>query len=513
VESKYKRFDFDEHRLENRRQLLDQGVDPYPYDYPPGEPVSDVLERAEATGTDGDDEYGFSARVSGRVWAKRPMGGAHFIDIRDDTGKIQLYFREDLVSDRIWNQLSPLDLGDIIGVKGEVFDTDTGELSIRVREFDLLAKAVVPIPVGKETDEETYYRASDSEIEYRERYLHWMLHDGDRGRIRKRSKIIAHIRRWMEEEDFLEVPTPTIEMVYGGAEARPFRTEVWALDRREAFLRISPELYLKRYIVAGFDQVFTICKNFRNEGIDHSHNPEFTMMEWYETHTDYEDQMERFEQLVSDVCKAVHGSTVITYQGTELDFSPPWKRLSVIEALKNIAGIDVENDIVSVPDMADELKQRGADLPDSLTWGTAVNALFEATCEDQLVQPTFIIDHPLEISPLTKRKRGDDRLVERFEPYAYGMEIGNAYSELTDPVEQLDRLRGNGETDEDSEQEYEDHPVDPDFIKAIGCGMPPTGGVGLGVDRLIMLLTDADSIRDIIPFPMVNPRTQPRVQE
>lgn len=495
--------DFDDQRLDNREELLDQGVDPYPYDYASTDSIQEVITKAEQVETT-DAEYDFSVRVAGRIWARRPMGGSQFLDVRDATGKIQVYVREDEVPREVWEQLSPLDIGDIIGVEGEVFDTQTGELTIRARDLAVLAKSVVPIPVGKETDEETFYRASDDEIKYRERYLHWLLHEEDRRRIRQRSTIISHIRDWMESNGFLEVSTPTIEMVYGGAEARPFRTNIWALDRREAFLRISPELYLKRYIVGGFDRVFTICQNFRNEGIDRSHNPEFTMMEWYEVHTDYEDQMVRFEELVSSVCEAVCGSTTITYQGTEIDFSTPWTRLPVLEALQSIAGIDASS--ASAGKLADELRARDEDVPEPITWGTAVAALFEATCEDALIQPTFIIDHPIEISPLTKVKRGDDRLVERFEPYAFGMEIGNAYSELTDPVEQLRRLRqttsGNGEED----QGYEDHPIDPDFIKAIGCGMPPTGGVGLGIDRLVMLLTDANTIRDVIPFPMVRPK-------
>jgi lysyl-tRNA synthetase class 2 len=495
--------DFDLHRLDNRKTLLDQGVDPYPYDYPPTDPIEEVISRAENTEAS-DSEYGFSVRVAGRIWAHRPMGGAEFLDLRDDTGEIQLYVREDEVSEDVWEQLSPLDIGDVIGVEGEVFETDTGELSIRVQSLTVLSKTVVPIPVGKETDEETYYRASDDEIKYRERYLHWMLHEEDRERIRRRSSIISRIRGWMEDENFLEVSTPTIETIYGGAEARPFRTNIWALGEEEAYLRISPELYLKRYIVGGFGRVFTICKNFRNEGIDHSHNPEFTMMEWYEVHTDYEDQMVRFEELVSSVCEEVCGSTTITYRGTEIDFSTPWRRITMLEALRSIAGIDASS--ASVDDLADELRARGEEVPESLDWGTAVARLFEATCEEELIQPTFITDHPIEISPLTKKKRGEDRLVERFEPYAYGLEIGNAYSELTDPVEQYRRLRESSDGEGDEDQEYEDHPIDPDFVKAIGCGMPPTGGVGLGIDRLVMLLTNAETIRDIIPFPMVKPK-------
>lgn len=399
-----------------------------------------------------------------------------------------------------------MDLGDIIGVEGSVFKTKSGELSVNVVRLEILSKTVVPIPMGKEVGEKSIYRLADVESKYRERYLHWLLDEADRDRIRQRSRIISSFRRRMEAEGFLEVSTPTVEFVYGGAEARPFRTSIWALNNAEAFLRISPELYLKRYLVAGFPKVFSICQNFRNEGVDHSHNPEFTMMEWYEAYTDYEFQMRRFETLVAGVCEEICGSTRITYQGVEIDFRVPWSRISVLDALRQFASVDASQ--MSAEDLRAELGRRGVACPEPLSWGVAVIELFEATCEEHLVQPTFIIDHPVEISPLTKLKRGDDRLVERFEPYAFRMEIGNAYSELTDPVAQLERLleqrreRGN-------QEDYENHPIDADFVKAVGCGMPPAGGVGLGIDRLIMLMTDAPSIRDIIPFPMVKPKVRP----
>ena len=400
-----------------------------------------------------------------------------------------------------------LDLGDIIGIKGTVFRTKRGELSIDVDELTILAKTVVPIPIGKEAGDRVIYGLKNPELTYRERYLHWLLEPEDRARIRTRAQIISAIRRYMERHCFLEVSTPTIESVYGGAEARPFTTSIWALDNEAAFLRISPELYLKRYLVAGFDKVFTICQNFRNEGIDRSHNPEFTMMEWYEAFTDYEIQMERFEDLVSRVCEEVCGSTRITYQTVDLDFTPPWRRLCMLDAIKEYAGVDAS--AMSTEELVAELACRNIPHDPSLSWGLAVAELFAATCEQHLVQPTFVLDHPIEISPLTKAKRGDGRLVERFEPFAKGMEIGNAYSELNDPVEQLQRFlsqRAVRAVRKGRNKDYEDNPLDLDFIKAIGCGIPPTGGVGLGIDRLIMLLTDAPSIRDVIPFPMTKQR-------
>lgn len=500
-ESDRRLFGFDGVRLHKRARLFERG-DVVPYSFDRSHRITEVLAevyRVEAAG----GELSFSVSIVGRIWSRRRMGRIRFLDLRDETDKIQLHLSRDQLSKEVWDLLSLLDLGDIVGVSGPVFRTRTGEISVDVQELDILAKSVIPIPIGKETEDSTFSRATDPELRYRERYLNWILNPEERSRMEMRSRIISEIRRWMEAEGFLEVNTPTIELVYGGAEARPFRTSIWALGSQEAYLRISPELYLKRYIVGGFPKVFTICQNFRNEGIDHSHNPEFTMMEWYEAFTDYEAQMARFENLVAHVCREIRGSTKVEYQGALLDFSPPWRRLSVIEALRKIGGVDAES--TSATDLRRQLSARGRDLPETTPWGILVAELFEELCEEELVQPTFIIDHPAEISPLTRVKRGDPRLVERFEPYAWGMEIGNAYSELTDAVEQAERLRAQRSRD-DPADDYENHPIDADFVRALGCGMPPTGGVGLGIDRLIMLLTDAPSIRDILPFPMVRPK-------
>jgi lysyl-tRNA synthetase class 2 len=317
-----------------------------------------------------------------------------------------------------------------------------------------------------------------------------------------RSRVISGIRKFLEARGFIEVTTPTIELSYGGAEARPFTTSIHALSNQPAYLRISPELPLKRFIAGGFDKVFTICQNFRNEGIDRSHNPEFTMLEWYEAFTDYHSQMEQFESLVAQVTKEVTGSMEVTYQGTRIDFTPPWKRVTVLGALKD-AGVDADR--LSERELAGELERRRIELPRPFSWGHAVAILFSELVEKQLVQPTFVCDHPVEISPLTKKKRGDARLVERFEPTAAGMEIGNAYSELTDPLEQKERFERQRELGADRDG-VAHHPIDEDFIRALACGMPPTGGVGLGVDRWVMLLTDSHSIRDVIAFPMMKPR-------
>jgi len=495
-------FGFSDGHLEKRRRLLASGVSPFPYSFDGVRKIAAVVEEESQRPGGPEQAQQHGVVVAGRIWARRQMGKTMFIDLRDDSGSIQLYLKREEVGEDTWRYLRWLDLGDIVGAGGNVFRTRTGELTIRVAHFAILSKTAVPIPLGKESGETTHYRLADPESRYGERYLTWLLDPRERERIRLRSRIISALRREMESRGFLEVSTPVIEPIYGGAEARPFRTSVWALGGAEAFLRISPELYLKRYVVAGFDKVFTICSNFRNEGIDRSHNPEFTMMEWYEAFTDYAFQMEQFETLVAQVCREIHGTTRVTYQGVKLDFTPPWRRVSMLEALAD-AGVAASE--MTAEDLSRLLVARGAMTADDLPWGVAVAELFELLCEGQLVQPTFVVDHPIEISPLTKVKRGDPRLVERFEPYVCRMEIGNAYSELTDPVDQLDRLvaqrrRGRAE-------DYENHPIDADFVKAIGCGMPPTGGVGLGVDRLIMLLTDASSIRDIIPFPMVAARS------
>jgi lysyl-tRNA synthetase, class II len=497
----YKHYEFDEMRLEKRKKLLEQGIDPYPYYYKELESINEVLLHAAQDEKD-KKSLNFLVNIYGRIWARRRMGKhVYFIDVKDLTGKIQLYCNQKSLGDEDCLILENIDIGDILGVSGEVFRTKAGELSVNVKKLVLLSKAVVSIPVGKETEDKVFFRVSDKETIYRERYLTWLLHDSERRRIENRSRIISSIRKRMEDDGFLDVSTPTVEFVYGGAEARPFETSIWALDNRKAFLRISPELYLKRYIVAGFKKVFTICQNFRNEGIDHSHNPEFTMMEWYEAFTDYHTQMSRFENLVAGLCQEIVGSTRIKYRDTILDFSPPWKRLPVLDALRDYVGIEASK--MTVDELKLFMDEKCIEYSENVTWGVAIMEIFESLCEDNLVQPTFVMDHPVDISPLTKLKRGDSRLVERFEPYAYKIEIGNAYSELTDPVEQLSRLLDQRNMDG---HDFDVHPVDKDFIKAIGCGMPPTGGVGLGVDRLIMLLTDAPSIRDVIPFPMYKPK-------
>ncbi len=489
--------EFDEDLLAKRERLIEQGLEPYPYSFQRTHVTQEIRDNEE-------ELMGKTVSVAGRLFGHRDAGKLIFADLRDFSGRMQLMIRKNDFEDETWKVIKKtLDLGDSIGVTGEVFVTKMGELSISVKEFTLLGKTVVRVPIQKSKDDQTWFQLSDPETKYRERYLHWLTDPSSRDHMVVRAKTISAIRRFLEDRGFLEVTTPTLEILYGGAEARPFVTTINALSDQRAYMRISPELPLKRFIAGGFEKVFTICQNFRNEGIDRSHNPEFTMLEWYEAYTDYEYQMEQFETLVSQVAEQVCGTMKITYQGEEIDLTPPWNRITILGSLKE-KGIDAEN--LSEEELQAEFKKRKIEPPKPFSWGHAVATLFEELVESELFQPTFVCDHPVEISPLTKAKRGNPRLVERFEPMIAGMEVGNSYSELTDPVEQLARFEAQKSYGADKEG-IENHPIDYDFVKSIGCGMPPTGGVGLGVDRLIMLLADLHSIRDVIAFPMMRPKS------
>lgn len=504
---------FNEDLLEKRQKLIDSGVNPYPYSFEISHTISKIREIA----TEWMEK---PVAVAGRITALRQQGKkVFFADIEDFDNRIQIYLKQSDLSEEEWNTVLLLDIGDWVGIRGLLFATKTGELTIWTKDskeseaedspiikgIEILAKAVIRVPISKEKGDKKYYQLSDPEMLYRQRYLQWITEKKAREVMVQRAHIISSIRRFMESRGFLEVTTPTLEMIYGGASARPFETTVAALSNEKAYMRISPELQLKKFIVGGFPKVFSICQNFRNEGIDRSHNPEFTMMEWYEAFTDYNYQMVQFETLVSSLVKEIHGSYKMTYQGTELDFSMPWKRVTIIDGLKEFANCDVnamtdEELIARIKEADPEYK-----VPEPFSRGHVINALFEALCEEHLVQPTFVMDHPLAISPLTKKKRGNPELVERFEPYVMRMEIGNAYSELTDPVEQFGRLQAQRQYDGQAIEEdgVPHYPVDMDFVKAISLGMPPTGGVGIGLDRIIMLLTDQPCIRDVIAFPLM----------
>lgn len=476
-------------RLVKRERLIELGEDPYPHRYVASHTAATI--RAEQDGL-ADHEV----TVAGRLIALRRHGAVTFADLRDATGTIQLLLHRDRLGERAWEVLELLEAGDLLGCRGRVCRTRRGELSVDGGEIKVLAKILLPVPLGKTRDEGSLYLPADPDLRYRNRPLYWLGEPEARRVLVQRARITHSIRQVMDTWEFIEIPTPTVEFTYGGAAARPFETRIHAFGDRPAFLRISPELHLKRLVIGGFPRCYSIAQNFRNEGIDRTHHPEFTMMEWYEQGTDYLDQMVRFETLVSSVAQMACGTMRVCYQGRTLDFTPPWRRVTMAQAVFEQTGIDADQ--MDERELAARLESLGVPVPQPFTWGMGLVALFEERCSSRIAQPTFVTDHPVDISPLTKRKRGDDRLVERFEPFVAGMELGNAYSELTDPVEQAQRFA-------EQRQDEQAYPVDYDFVQALAYGMPPTGGVGLGIDRLVMLFTDSASIRDVIPFPLALP--------
>jgi lysyl-tRNA synthetase class 2 len=479
-------------REEKRKKLhalKEKGIDPFPYNYDRTHRTEDIRNRFGSL-TAGEKRESDTARLAGRVMTVRSMGKASFFNIQDQSGQMQIYIKPEELTEIEQISFDHLDIGDIVGVEGFVFSTKRGELSLHTKKFEILCKTLEPLP-------EKFHGIADIEIKYRHRHLDLIMDPESRKVFETRSKICREIRKFLDARGFLEVETPILQPMYGGAAARPFTTHHNALDMK-LYLKISPELYLKRLIVGGFEKVYDLNKNFRNEGIDRSHNPEFTMMEWYEAYTDYNDQMKQFEELVSHVAKEVCGSTKVTYQGKEIDFTTPWKRISVTDSIKEFGKIDVTT--MDDSELLSTLLKNGfkENPKNPLNRGEMIIQLFDLVVEHHLWQPIFIMDHPVEISPLTKKHRSKKGLVERFEPYVAGMELGNAYSELNDPEEQRSRLE---EQDAKRDKDEEAHPMDEDFLSAIEVGMPPTGGVGLGIERLVMVLTDRPSIRDIILFP------------
>ena len=482
-------------RAEKRRKLGElrkEGIDPFPHNFDQKHHAFEIKQSFDSKLAAGDTLENEKRTVAGRVKTFRKMGKAAFMHIEDQSGQIQIYIRRDdlLTEDKVQYRLT--DIGDIVGVTGFVFKTGKGELSLHAEKYQILCKTLEPLP-------EKYHGLTDVEQKYRYRHLDLIMDPDSRKVFETRSKIVREVRNFLDERGFLEVEVPALQPIYGGAAAHPFETHHRALDMK-LYMKISPELYLKRLIVGGFEKVYDMSKNFRNEGIDRSHNPEFTMLEWYEAYTDYEYQMKQFEDLFAHVAKKVTGSTKVMYQGTELDFTAPWKRMTMYEAIQEYGGVDVEH--MSEADLFDTVKKWGSDAEKPKSKGEMVLEAFELKAEEHLIQPTFIIDHPIEVSPLTKTHREHSSLVERFEPFIAGMEVGNAYTELNDPEEQLSRLK---EQEKKRVIDEEAHPMDEDFMHAIDVGMPPTGGVGVGIERLVMLLTDRPSIRDIILFPTMRP--------
>tara|TARA_Y100000817_G_scaffold226929_1_gene179746 strand:+ start:129 stop:1637 length:1509 start_codon:yes stop_codon:yes gene_type:complete len=477
-------------RAEKRRKLeslKELGFNPFPHEF--DKSISNQALREKFSHLEeGEQAEGEIFTLAGRLMTKRDMGKAAFFTIQDQSGVFQGYIRIKEVDEASQVFFKHVDIGDFIGFSGFVFKTRKGELSLHCKDFQIISKSLEPLP-------EKYHGITDTELKYRQRYLDLVMDPKSRKVFEMRSKIIREIRSFLDNRGFLEVETPILQPIYGGASASPFVTHHNALDM-QLFMKISPELYLKRLIVGGFEKVYDLNKNFRNEGIDRSHNPEFTMLEWYEAYTDYKYQMKQFEELCAHVCKEVTGGLKVTYEGKEVDFTTPWKRITMIDAIKEYGQIDVT--ALSDDELFEKLKSFDDSLDKAPLRGEMIAELFEHTAEHHLWNPTFVLDHPVEISPLTKNHRTEKGMVERFEPFICGMELGNAYTELNDPVEQRERLQ---EQEAKRVVDDEAQPMDEDFIRAIEVGMPPTGGVGLGIERLVMVLTGCHSIRDIILFP------------
>jgi len=442
-----------------------------------------------------DELEGKDVTVAGRIMAKRIMGKASFCHIQDGDGKIQSYVSINELGEESYKQFKEDDIGDIIGITGFVFKTRTGEISIHAKSVTLLAKSLRPLP-------EKYHGLKDTDLRYRQRYVDLIMNPEVKDTFLKRVQILQEIKNILNEKGYLEVETPILNTIAGGAAARPFITHHNTLDM-DMYLRIANELYLKRLIVGGFDKVYEMGRMFRNEGMDIKHNPEFTNIELYSAYEDYNDMMNITEEIISKVALKVLGTTKITYQGTDIDLTPSWKRISMIDSIKEVTGVDfnkIETD-EEAKKAADSLNVELDQL--KLTRGEIINQIFEAKVEETLIQPTFIYDYPVEVSPLTKRKPSDPRLTERFEVFIGAREYGNAYSELNDPIDQYERFKKQAEARAAGDEEA--NMMDEDFINALEYGMPPTGGLGIGIDRLVMLLTDSASIRDVLLFPTMKP--------
>ena len=442
------------------------------------------------------EEYeGKDVSIAGRIIAKRIMGKASFCTIQDSNGTIQSYVSINDLGEESYKAFKTFDIGDIIGIKGFVFKTRTEEISVHAKEVILLTKSLRPLP-------EKFHGLKDMDLRYRQRYVDLIVNPEVKDTFILRSKILKEIRNFMTEKGYMEVETPMLTTVATGDAARPFITHHNTLDL-QMYLRIAPELNLKRLIVGGFDKVFEIGKNFRNEGMDIKHNPEFTNMEWYAAYEDYNDMMNISEELISTVAKKVLGTTKINYDGNEIDLTPSWKKITMIEAIKEVTGVDF-NTINTDEEARSIAKEKGVEFEEiKNTRGHIINEFFETFVEETLIQPTFIMDYPVEVSPLTKRRNDDPRLVERFELFIGGREYGNAYSELNDPIDQYERFLKQVEAKEKGDEEAGG--MDEDFVTALEIGLPPTGGMGIGLDRLIMLLTGSASIRDVLFFPTMKP--------
>lgn len=470
-------------RREKMADIASQGIEPFGRKY---EATHHAVEIVDAF----TDLEGQTVRICGRLMAVRGHGKASFSHLMDMTGRMQLYFRQDVLGEEAYALFHLLDIGDLIGVEGTVFRTQRGEISVKVTDFDVLAKALRPLP-------EKFHGLKDVEVRYRQRYLDLIVNPEVKDTFVKRSKIISHLRLLLEQKGFLEVETPMMHPVAGGAAAKPFVTHHNALDV-DLFMRIAPELYLKRLIVGGFEKVYEVGRVFRNEGVSIKHNPEFTLVEIYQAFADYNVVMELTEELISKIAMAVLGTMKITYQGQEIDLTPPWNRMSMTEAVRKYTDIDF-----STVSTLEEARTLATSLQVPFAAGDGIggiiNKVFEEKVEEHLIAPTFITGHPTEISPLAKRNKDNGEITDRFEAFIFGREMANGFSELNDPIDQEGRFLNQVAQRESGDDEA--HMMDRDYVTALEYGMPPTGGLGIGIDRLVMLLTDSASIRDVIFFP------------
>ncbi|HZK11214.1 MAG TPA: lysine--tRNA ligase [Atribacterota bacterium] len=476
-------------KWEEIEELKREGIDPFGHSFNRTYKIKDLIEKNKVLqiGECGKEKVS----IAGRLMALRAHGKAVFADIEDISGRVQIYIKSNKVGADAFKLFSKIGVGDILGLSGLIFRTQTGEITVFVEEFTLLCKSVRSLP-------EKWHGLKDVEIRYRKRYLDLIVNPSVREIFIKRSKVVQSIRNFLDDKGFLEVQTPIMQPIPGGATARPFITHHNTLHR-DLYLRIATELYLKRLIVGGLEKVYELGCDFRNEGISTKHNPEFTMLELYEAYGDYHSMMQITEELFVYILKEISGTLAIEYRGNKIDFTPPWKRISMLKAIEDAVGVQVDK--ISQKDFSKVVKEYNLNIKGSINRGEIINELFEKIIEPTLIQPTFVIDYPLEISPLSKQKKDNPELVERFELFVSSMELANAFTELNDPSEQ--KRRFEEQVAKRKAGDMEGHFMDEDYIEALEYGMPPTGGLGIGVDRLIMLLTDSDSIKEVILFPQL----------
>ena len=497
-ESKHKTLEqLRQTRIDKIVELREKGINPYPYKFELTKKIDDLISFFDSMS---ESKENFT--VAGRLLSNRRMGTVSFADIRDQSNKIQIHIRKDEIGEEGYDLFKLLDIGDFIGIKGYLFTTKTGEKTIWVNELTLLSKAIRPLPVIKTKEEEgetkVFHEFTDKEQRYRQRYADLAVHPDVRETFLKRTKIVSSMRKFLDDNSCLEVDTPILQPMYGGAMAEPFVTHHKALDRK-LYLRIADELYLKRLLVGGFERVYEFSKDFRNEGMDRSHNPEFTMLELYIAYWDYNDMLKFVEEMISHIALELNGTTEVTYRGVTIDLKSPWEVLSYYDALKEYGGIDLYG--ASKEEIIKAIDKKDVDVDRKLPDGKLLDKYFDAVVEPHLDGPIFIKDYPIVLSPLAKKHRDDPNLVERFEPFLFGMEIGNAFSELNDPIDQRERFEMQSEARAAGDVEAQQ--LDEDYIRAMEYGMPPNAGLGIGIERLVMILTDSPSIKDVILFPLL----------